>query len=101
MHYIDKMNTELSNSEIDSNDVDRERLESQITGTYSDLEASHVFYTSHLLRLVKEMQKYVTENYVSVDNFLSTTGTLVSPTFADISKEVGYSIKSSNINNIS
>ena len=95
--YINNMTTDLSNSEINENSIDRERLEKQIISTARVVNRRHNVYTSQMLRFVLDLQKYVNNNYVSVNDFLRDNEIKVLPTFAAISDEVGYTIDSSNI----
>jgi len=94
---INQMATDLSNSEISSEDNERLRLESQITATSNLVELRHNVYTAQLLNFVFELQTYVDNNYSSVNNFLSDNNTKVKPIFADASKEVGFLIDPANI----
>jgi len=97
--YVNQMTTNLSNSEIPSFDIERQRLDSQIRITSKVLERMHIDYIPQLLEFVFKLQKYVDDTYVSVNDFLSTYGIQVKPTFANISKEVGYPIDHGNIVN--
>ncbi len=99
--YVDKMAVDLENSEIPSDDIERLRLESQIETTSNLLAQRHNVYTIQLLKLVEALQRYVDDNFISVNSFLSSNDIQVKSVFADISNEVGYLIDSSNIEGIS
>ena len=97
VNFITQMRTDLGNSEIPSVDISRQRLEKNIDPVFFRLNSNNVFYTEDLLKFVGNLQKYITEKYGSVDTFLSDNNIKVGSTFADISKEAGYPISSSNI----
>lgn len=99
--YVDRMKVDLENSEIPSEDIERLRLESQINTTSILLTQRHNVYTVQLLKFVEALQRYIDENFVSINNFLSSNDIQVKTIFADISNTVGYSIESSNIEGIS
>ena len=99
--FVDNIITELNDSEIPSVDIDRERLEEQINSTSDNLTGKNVDYTPKMLKFVGDLQRYITEKYVSVDNFLSDNNIKVKSTFAAISEEVGYAILSANISDVS
>jgi hypothetical protein len=99
--FVDKMVTDLNSSEIPSTDIYREKLEAQINSTSYDLSLRNVNYIRQLLRFVGDLQKYITDQYVSVDTFLEENGIKVKSTFADISEAVGYPILPGNISDIS
>ena len=95
--YIDQMETDLTNSEIPSVDIERQRLESQISATSNLLESRHNAYTTQMLNFVFKLQTYINNNYSSVNDFLADSNIKVKSIFADISNEVGFPIDSSNI----
>ena len=99
--YIDKMIADLNSSEIPSTDIHREKLEEQINSTSNRLSLNNISYTTQLLNFVEALQGYITEEYGSVDEFLSDNKIKVKTTFADISEEVGYTILPSNISDVS
>ena len=99
--FIEKMRTDLGNSEIPSDDNNRERLDSQINVTSNRLSLNNVSYTNQMLKFVKDLQQYITAKYTSVDTFLSDNSIRVKSTFADISDTVGFTILPANISDIS
>ena len=99
--YIDQMEIDLANSEIPSVDIERQRLESQISATSNLLESRHNVYTTQMLNFVFKLQTYINNNYSSVNNFLADNNIKVKSIFADISNEVGFPIDSSNIEDVS
>ena len=99
--FVDKMATDLNSSEIPSDDIHKEKLEAQINSTSNRLSLNNISYTTQLLNFVEALQGYITEEYGSVDEFLSDNKIKVKTTFADISEEVGYTILPSNISDVS
>ena len=99
--YLTQMTTDLSNSEIPSESIDRQRLEDQISATSDVVDSRHNDYTTLMLDFVRVLQKYIDDNYSSIDDFLSDNSTQVLPVFADMSELVGYPIDVSNIENVS
>ncbi len=99
--FVDKMKVDLNNSEIDSEDNEKLRLEKQIDTTSSLLASRHNVYTIQMLKFVHTLQLYVDQNYTSVNDFLVNNGILVKPIFADISDRVGFRISASNIESVS
>ncbi len=99
--YVDKMAIDLASSEIDSEDINRKRLESVISSTSVLLNNRHVDFTAQLLKFIFVLQKYVTDNYTSVNDFLSDNGIQVKPKFAEMSDTVGFPIGSSNVEGVS
>jgi len=99
--FIDQMGIDLSNSEIPSGDINRERLESNINVVSNRLSSNNVSYTIQLLSFVVSLQKYITDKYGSVDDFLSDNSIKVKSTFAAISEAVGYIILPTNISDVS
>ena len=94
---ITQMATDLNNSEIPSDNLQKEVLEVQVGNTESLLNSREVIYTPSMLKFVKALQLYISNNYSSVNNFLSDNNTKVKTVFADLSETVGYLIDSSNI----
>jgi len=99
--FVNKMITDLNNSEILSGDINRGRLETQIKSTSINLINRNVSYTIQMKKFVGDLQKYITERYGSVDIFLGNNSIKVKSTFADISEDVGYPISSGNISDVS
>ncbi len=97
IQYLDNMLTTLSDSEILEESTDRQRLESQINTTSDVMINHHQSYTRYMRDFVFALQKYIDDNYSTVDDFLSDNGIKVLPIFADISRVVGYPIKAANI----
>ncbi len=97
VYYVDKMAVNIALSDIPSQDVNRLRLESQITTTSDLLTNTDLFYTRQMKIFVGALQRYVNDNYSSVNDFLSDNNTKVGRTFALISDVVGFTIDSSNI----
>lgn len=97
VNYINNMTTDLSNSEINEESIDRKKLENQITVTSNVVNKRHNLYTEQLLTFVLKLQKYIDSNYISVNRFLRDNSIKVLQTFADISEEVGYPIDDDNI----
>lgn len=96
-YYVNRMNTNLSNSDIEEESADREKLEDQISATLQVLSETHGTYETQMLTFVEILQKYIDDNYSSVNDFLSDNSTKVLSVFADISEEVGYPIDAENI----
>ena len=94
---FDRMIDNLSNSEINEDDIYRERLENQIITTRNDIYGQNSEYTYQLLLFVKQLQQYITTRYSSVDSFLELNNIQVLTIFADISSLVGFPISSDNI----
>ena len=69
--FVDNMITSLESSEIIAEDIHRQRLEAQITSTSNNLTNRNVSYTTQMKTFVGDLQKYITEQYGSVDTFLS------------------------------
>lgn len=99
--YISNMLSDLSNSEISSDSNDRQRLYDQINATYDVINSRNNFYIREMLDFVLSLQKYISDNYSSVNDYLSDNDIKVLPVFANLSEAVGYSIDASNIDNIS
>ncbi len=99
--FVDKMEVDLNSSSIDSEDIDKLRLEDQITTTSSLLNLRHNEYTIQMQLFVTTLQRYVDQNYTSVNSFLSNNNILVKVAFAALSEEVGYPIDSDNIESVS
>lgn len=99
--FVDKMITDLNNSEIPSTDIHREKLEAQINSTSDLLNLNNVSYTTQMLSFVEGLQRYITNKYGSVDTFLSDNKIKVKSIFADISETVGFPILFSNISDVS
>jgi hypothetical protein len=101
IQYINNMNTILSDSEISSESIDRQRLEDQIDVTLEIMTNYHENYSSSMKDFVLVLQQYISDNYSSVNNFLLNNNIKVLPVFADISGSIGYPIDAENIENIS
>lgn len=99
--HLTQMTTDLSNSEILEDSIDRQRLEDQIDVTFDVIDIRHNSHTKFMLDFVYILQKYIDDNYSSVDDFLSDNSTKVLSVFADISERVGYTISTENIENVS
>ena len=99
--FIDKMNTDISNSEIPSDDIHKKKLEKQVISTSDILNSKNIRYTSVLIIFVEELQRYITTEYGSVDTFLSDNNIRVKSTFAEISEYVGFPINPSLISDVS
>lgn len=95
--HLSNMTTTLSESEISSESVDRQRLEDQIDATSDTITNRQTLYTTYMVDFVKVLQKYIVDNYSSIDDFLSDNNTQVKSVFADISERVGYPIDAANI----
>ena len=95
--YVLSMNTTLSNSEMLADSIDRQKLEDQIDVTLDVMTNYHQSYTRRMKDFVFVLQKYVDDNYSSVNDFLLDNNTQVLPIFADISETVGYPIDAANI----
>jgi len=87
---ISQMGTDIGNSEIDEDSTDRVKLESEIDETVLVLNKLHVNYSESLIIFVRKLQDYINDNGIQVKRV-----------FADISRKVGYPIKSENIEDIS
>jgi len=95
--YINQMRIDLEDSELNEEDIERQRLENQIATTYNILNARHNNYTSAIKTFVFNLQKFTEDNYGSVNNFLKEEDIQVKTVFADISMVVGYLIDIGNI----
>jgi len=95
--YFDSMIDTLSSSEILEESTDRQRLESQINVTSGVMTNYHQLYTRQMKDFVFTLQKFIDDNYLSVNDFLSDNNIKVLPIFADISRTVGYPIDDENI----
>jgi len=95
--HVLSMDTTLSNSEISALSIDRQRLEDQIDVTLDIMTKYHQDYTKQMTDFVYALQKYIDDNYTSVNDFLSDNNIKVLPVFADISRTVGYPIDAANI----
>jgi len=94
---INQMSSDLNNSEIPTENNQKEILEVAIENTFSNLNSREVIYTQAMLKFVKALQLYVSNNYSSINDFLSDNDTKVKTVFADLSNEVGFLIDPSNI----
>jgi len=99
--YFSSMLDTLDDSEIVAGSTDRLRLEDQIEVTSEVMEGHHQQYARTMSDFVFVLQKYVTDTYGSVNDFLSDNNIQVLPVFADISEVVGFPIDAGNIENIS
>lgn len=99
--FVDQMAIDLGNSEIPTEDNERLRLKSQITNTSSLLTDRHNVFTSQMTSFVFALQKYIDDNHVSVNDYLSNNNIQVKSVFAEISETVGYPIDPSNIEGVS
>ena len=99
--FVDQMNIDLNNSEIPTEDNEKLRLENQITATSTLLTNRHNVFTTQMLKFVFQLQKYIDDNYTSVNDYLSNNNIQVKSVFAEISEAVGYLIDPSNIEGIS
>lgn len=95
--HISNMEEDLSNSEVASDNVDKLRLSNTITRNQDTLRRRHEIKSREILNLVKNLQKYIVDNYNNVNTYLSSNNIKVLAMFAEISEEVGYPIESSNI----
>ncbi len=95
--HLSNMTTTLSESEMSSDSIDRQRLEDQIDATSGTMTSRHTLYTTYVVDFVKVLQKYIVDNYSSIDDFLSDNNTQVKSVFADISEHVGYPIDAANV----
>jgi len=99
---IEQMETDLSNSEIPSDDIYRLALESSISTTKERMEDSHNSLTERaMMKFVRALQDHVNNNYTSVNDFLSDNGIKVYSTFASLSANAGYTIENEHILNVS
>jgi len=98
---LDKMKTDLSSSEILTADIDRIKLDNYIDSTSGTVTLFQVQYSVNLLTFVAILQKHITDEYTSVDTFLSDNKIKVKSTFADISDRAGFPIVFGNISNTS
>lgn len=98
---IGNMSTYLFGSEILSVSIDRQKLESQIDTTLEVMTNFHQNYANLMKEFVFILQKYIDDNYSSVNDFLLDNNIQVKLVFADISEIVGYPIDAENIESIS
>ncbi len=95
--HFSNMITTLSDSEILAASIDRQRLEDQIDATLDIMSVRHQSFARCMTDFVFILQKYVNDNYSSVNDFLSDNETKVLPVFADLSEVVGFLIDTLNI----
>jgi len=95
--HFSNMTTTLSNSEMLPDSNDRQRLENQIDATSDTITKHHQLYARLMSDFVRILQKYIDDNYSTIDDFLSDNSTQVLSVFADISATVGYPIDAANI----
>jgi len=101
IYYINKMNTDLNSSEINTENINKEKLEAQISTTSNVLSSRHSEKVEFMLVFVFKLQEYIYNSYGSINDFLSVNNTQVLPVFAEISEIVGYPIDAANIDNVS
>jgi len=99
--HIEDMNTTLSNSEILSSSIHRQKVESQIDVTLNVMINRHQVYTIQMMNFVLALQKFIEDNYSPINDFLFNNSIKVFSTFANISEAVGYIIDDVNIEDIS
>jgi hypothetical protein len=95
--FVDQMAIDLNNSDIQAEELDRERLDKQIKATSDILTERHSRYTVYMRNFVFQLEKYTDDNYISVNQFLSSNSIKVKTVFADISEVVGFPIDPENI----
>ena len=98
---LQDMSITLSSSEISEDSIDAQRLQDQILATSNVIYSQHQLFTNPMIDFVFSLQKYIEDNYSSVNDFLSDNSIKVLPVFADISESVGYLIDYDNIENVS
>jgi len=101
VNNLHDMSSILYLSEISEESVDSQRLQDQISATSEVMEGHHQRYTNCMTNFVFILQKYISDNYSSVNDFLSDYGIQVLPVFADMSELVGYPIDAANIEDVS
>jgi len=99
--YLTAMTTTLSNSEILEDSIDRQRLEDQINASLDFIVNHHQLYAGQMVNFVYILQKYIDDNYTTINDFLVDNNTQVKAVFANISRVVGYPIDASNIEDVS
>ena len=87
-----QMRNDLDNSEVNDENIDKLWLYNEINRTYAEINRQHNNYNSETLNFVQKLQNYITNKYDSVNSFLRDNNLTVLPTFADISRVVGYTI---------
>ena len=87
-----QMRNDLDNSEVNDENIDKLWLYNEINRTYTEINRQHNNYSSETLNFVQKLQNYITNKYDSVNSFLRDNNLTVLPTFADISRVVGYTI---------
>ena len=90
--YLNRMRTDLANSEIPSTNIHRQKLDDQITATTSVVADRNQSYTDCALGMVNALQSYVADRYSSVNDFIRDGGIQVKEVFADISGFINYPI---------
>ncbi len=95
--YVDKMAVDIADSEIPAGDINRKRLEDQISKTSVVLNNNHNLYTVQMTSFVFRLQKYIDDTYPFINNYLSDNNIKLKAVFADISGTVGYPIDPSNL----
>ena len=99
--YLEDMSSVLDSSEISEESTDAQRLQDQISITSDVVYGHHQLFTKCMTDFVFTLQKYIEDNYSSINDFLSDNNTQVLPVFAELSELVGYPIDSGNIENVS
>ena len=87
-----QMRNDLSNSEIDDENIDKLWLYNEIDRTYTEINNQHTNYSRETLNFVQKLQEYIFNKYGSINSFLRDNSLTVLPTFASISSLVGYII---------
>jgi len=97
LEEISTMSDHLSDSDVSADNINKQWLYNMIQNNYVIFNKNHGIYTPQMLNFVRSLQKYITEQYGSVNAYLKDNDTKVFPVFAAISAEVGYPINSENI----
>ena len=93
---LTQMRADLINSEITSENIDKKWLFEGIDDTYKSADQKH--NNSHdIMLFVADLQAHITNEYGSVNSYLSDNSIQVPQSFADISETAGFTIEAVNI----
>jgi|TARA_Y100000310_G_scaffold254365_1_gene261434 hypothetical protein len=91
------MQTNLTNSEVNNDDIEKRALAEVIDQTYLLAVTKYYQPNLHMLNIITELQNHVVHHHGDVNDFLSSNGILVLQDFADLSILAGFNIDITNI----
>ncbi len=86
------MKRDLENSEVISQNIDKQWLFEGVNATYKKADLKHNTYSRVVLDFVFRLQIHITTTYGSVDSYLEDNNIQVPQTFAIISELIGFTI---------